>query len=70
MRVLDRGPGIPSAERERVFEAFYTTKAAGAGTGLGLAVSRHLVAGFRGSLDAVDPPAGAGACFRLVIPSA
>jgi len=71
VRVVDRGPGISPAERERVFEAFYTTKAAGAGTGLGLAVCRHLVAGFRGSLDAVDPPGGAaGACFRLVVPSA
>ena len=70
IRVSDRGPGIPPDERERVFEAFYTTKAAGTGTGLGLAVCRHLVAGFRGSLDAIDPPGGAGACFRLVIPSA
>jgi signal transduction histidine kinase len=68
--VIDQGAGIPPAERERVFEAFYTTKASGAGTGLGLAVCRHLVAGFRGSLDAVDPPAGTGACFRLVVPSA
>ena len=70
VRVIDRGPGIPPAERERVFDAFYTTKAAGSGTGLGLAVCRHLVAGFRGTLEAVDPPDGAGACFRLVVPSA
>jgi len=67
--VTDQGPGIAPAERERVFDAFYTTKASGTGTGLGLAVCRHLVAGFRGSLDAVDPPDGAGACFRLVVPS-
>lgn len=41
--VRDDGRGIPDAERERVFDAFYTTRAAQGGTGLGLAVVRTLV---------------------------
>ena len=68
--VIDTGPGVPAAERERVFEAFYTTKAPGSGTGLGLAVCRHLVAGFRGALELREPEGGPGACFRVVIPVA
>ena len=68
VRIIDSGPGIPAGERERVFDAFYTTKAAGSGTGLGLAVCRHLVGGFRGALDVEDAPGGRGACFRVVIP--
>jgi signal transduction histidine kinase len=70
VQVIDRGPGVPADQRERVFEAFYTTKAAGSGTGLGLAVCRHLVAGFRGTIDVHDAPDGPGACFRVIIPSA
>ncbi|MBK8259802.1 MAG: ATP-binding protein [Nannocystis sp.] len=39
--IADNGPGIPQAERERVFEAFYTRKAQG--TGLGLAIVQQIV---------------------------
>jgi two-component system CheB/CheR fusion protein len=38
--IADRGPGIPDAYRDRVFEAFYTTKQSG--TGLGLAIAKRL----------------------------
>jgi signal transduction histidine kinase len=68
VRVIDGGPGVPAGERERVFDAFYTTKEVGTGTGLGLAVCRHLVGGFRGTLDVEEAPGGRGACFRVVIP--
>jgi signal transduction histidine kinase len=68
--VTDQGPGVAPDERERIFETFYTTKAAGAGTGLGLAVCKHLVAGFRGGLTVEDGPGGRGARFKVVIPIA
>jgi signal transduction histidine kinase len=45
-RVADNGPGIPSAERERIFDKFYRgerTRDAVSGTGLGLAIARGLV---------------------------
>ncbi|HET6611799.1 MAG TPA: HAMP domain-containing sensor histidine kinase, partial [Kofleriaceae bacterium] len=64
--VADDGPGISDADRERVFEPFFTTKPEGQGTGLGLAVCRHLVSGFGG--DLVCETADHGARFRVVIP--
>ncbi len=68
--VSDDGPGIPPADRARVFDPFYTTKAAGVGTGLGLAVCRHLIATAGGSIEVGASPTGRGAEFRVVIPNA
>jgi signal transduction histidine kinase len=67
--VADDGPGIPAADRNRVFDPFFTTKAPGTGTGLGLAVCRHLVATAGGSIEVHDGPGGKGAEFRIVIPN-
>ncbi|MFO1076147.1 MAG: hybrid sensor histidine kinase/response regulator [Planctomycetota bacterium] len=63
--VEDMGPGVPVEDRERVFEPFYTTKAPGAGTGLGLAVARALVAAHRGEIRVEDSPRGARFVFAL-----
>lgn len=41
--VSDSGPGIPQEDRDRIFEAFYSSKKPDAGTGLGLSISRHLI---------------------------
>jgi signal transduction histidine kinase len=68
--VTDEGPGVPLADRARVFDPFFTTKAAGVGTGLGLAVCRHLVATVGGTIEVGDGPGGRGAEFRVVIPHA
>jgi signal transduction histidine kinase len=62
--VRDHGPGIPEAERGRVFERFYRGNHTGAGMGLGLPVVRQLAA----SLDAIvflDDAPGGGARFTL-----
>jgi len=68
--VTDDGPGIAPADRARVFDPFFTTKAAGVGTGLGLAVCKHLIATAGGTIEVGANPAGRGAEFRVVIPNA
>lgn len=68
VRVRDRGPGIPAGLRQRVFEPFERfDPESGAGTGLGLAVSRRLAELMGGALVVEDTP-GAGATFSLTLP--
>lgn len=67
LEVADRGPGIPEADRERIFEPFFTGKTQG--TGLGLAVVRRVVEQHRGTIAVADNPGG-GAVFRAEIPEA
>lgn len=67
-RVADDGDGIPEADRSQVFDAFYTTKDAGQGTGLGLTVVKHLVGEFGGQIEIVAAPDGNGTFMKLVIP--
>jgi len=61
--VHDNGPGLNADQRERIFEAFYTTKPEG--TGLGLAVSRELVEAMGGRLTYKDGQAGATFVVQL-----
>jgi two-component system sensor histidine kinase KdpD len=69
MRIVDRGPGIPPAQRERVFEPFYRGRGDGVGgTGLGLAIARGFVEANAGTLTIDDAPGG-GTCMRIVLPS-
>ncbi|MES1256931.1 MAG: HAMP domain-containing sensor histidine kinase [Acidobacteriota bacterium] len=63
IQVEDSGPGIPLADRERVFEPFFSTKG-NLGTGLGLAIVRDLMRQQGGSITLCSPP-GHGACFQL-----
>jgi len=62
--VADQGPGIPPEEQSHVFDAYYTTKPEGAG--LGLAVSREIVANHGGELSLL--PGGPGATFLVDLP--
>ncbi|MGB1256814.1 MAG: sensor histidine kinase [Thiolinea sp.] len=64
--VADTGPGLPSKDRERLFEPFYSTKPSGVGMGLGLAISGNIVAELGGSLDAENGPQG-GARFIITL---
>jgi len=65
--VEDDGPGIPEEVASRIFEPFYTTKATGQGTGLGLAVVHGVAEGLGGSVEVDRSPLG-GARFRLRLP--
>jgi two-component system, NtrC family, sensor kinase len=81
VEVQDNGPGVSDDVRPRLFEPFFTTRAAGEGTGLGLAISQGLVESMHGSLeclpsrarspldDAEQPNEAAnGAVFRVTLP--
>jgi two-component system, OmpR family, sensor kinase len=71
VRVRDRGPGVPPAERERIFEPFYRLAGASerhGGVGLGLALVRSITQRHHGSVHCEDQEGG-GACFTLRIPS-
>jgi two-component system sensor histidine kinase KdpD len=66
LRVVDHGPGIPEAERERVFDQFYRLRRNGRtppdGTGMGLAISRGIVEALGGTIR-VEATPGGGATF-------
>jgi signal transduction histidine kinase len=63
--LTDRGRGIPSEDRERVFDAFFTTKSDG--LGLGLSVSRLTISSHGGRLWAAASPYGPGASFYFTV---
>lgn len=69
IEVADSGPGIAPSERERVFEAFVTTKPADSGSGLGLSVSRRLVEAVGGQLEVADSGLLGGAVMRVTLPT-
>jgi C4-dicarboxylate-specific signal transduction histidine kinase len=63
--VADRGPGIPEADRQRIFEPFYSTKDS---TGLGLSVCHSIVRDHGGDLSAAGREGG-GSVFRMRLPA-
>jgi signal transduction histidine kinase len=67
--LTDNGPGMPEDVRRRVFEPFYTTKAPGIGTGLGLSVSYFIITKGHGGTMTVESRPGEGARFRLELPT-
>jgi two-component system NtrC family sensor kinase len=68
LEVADDGPGIPAAIRQHVFDPFYTTKAQGRGTGLGLWLAQSTVADHGGTIE-IRPAAERGTTFRLTFPA-
>jgi two-component system sensor histidine kinase KdpD len=66
VRVVDRGPGIPEPERERIFEPFYR-RGGGAGSGLGLSIARGFVEANGGELTVESVP-GQGSTFVVSFP--
>lgn len=72
LAVRDRGPGIPPAEVEKIFEAFVQsskTKDGSGGTGLGLAICRKIVEAHGGSIRAENMMAGGGSRFTIELPA-
>lgn len=70
VEIADDGPGIPLAERERVFLPFYRTptarSSAAGGHGIGLALVAHVARGHRGRAELAD--VARGTCLRIVLP--
>ena len=72
LQVVDHGPGIPEAQRERIFERFFRADAArnraSGSTGLGLSIVAAIVAAHHGSVQ-VDETPGGGATFTVRLPA-
>ncbi len=72
IRVADRGPGIPVAERERIFEPFYRPHSESPDVGhagLGLSIARRL-AELQGGNLTFEPRLGGGSVFTFILPAA
>jgi len=70
VQVFDRGPGVPEAYRERIFEAFFRLPGHAereGGVGLGLALVRQIAQRHGGSVRC-EPRPGGGSCFTLWLP--
>ena len=65
IQVADDGPGIPPELTDRVFNAFFTTKAQG--SGLGLAIVRKIIDAHDGRIDVTTAPAQ-GTTFTVTLP--
>jgi len=72
--VTDEGPGVPTGDRERIFEPFFRGSheraAERGGVGLGLAIVREIVRAHGGTISLADRPGGSGARFEVRLPAA
>ncbi len=72
IRVRDHGPGIPGVEQKRIFERFFrgtSSRSAGVkGTGIGLALVRHIIASHNGEVRLESTP-GRGSTFTIYVPA-
>lgn len=76
----DNGDGIPKENREKIFDAFFTTSSPPSalaahtdqlvGTGLGLKIVKDILEAAGGDIEVVDPPSGFSTCIRLTVPKA
>lgn len=66
--IEDDGPGVPTTIADKIFDPLFTTKAAGKGTGVGLALCNRIVVSHGGSIQ-LDQRPGAGARFVVDLPA-
>lgn len=71
--ITDQGPGIPEAERDRVFQPFYRLEHSRSretgGAGLGLAIARTLIRGMGGEIHLASGPGGQGLRVSVTLPA-
>lgn len=68
LNVTDTGAGIPPENLHKIFQPFFTTKAPGKGTGLGLASSQAIIRNHGGFMDVESAP-GRGTTFKVFLPA-
>ncbi|HEX4736320.1 MAG TPA: HAMP domain-containing sensor histidine kinase [Allosphingosinicella sp.] len=66
LSITDDGPGVPDADRERIFDPFHTNRRREGGSGLGLSIARSLLSACGGIIHAL--PTEKGARFELLLP--
>ena len=72
LSVSDDGPGIPDAEKQRIFERFYRADGSRSKKdhhGLGLSIAREIVSLHHGRLEVRDAPGGCGSVFTATFPA-
>lgn len=65
--ISDNGPGIPKEIQSKIFDAFFTTKPAGEGTGIGLDIAKKIIAKHNGKID-FDSSPEKGTTFNVYLP--
>jgi len=68
IEVRDSGHGIAPEHRQQIFDPFFSTKAPGRGSGLGLFISSQIVRDHKGAIEVESGP-GRGSTFRVVLPA-
>lgn len=68
VKIADNGSGIPLEIQDRIFENFFTTKAVGKGTGMGLAISDQIISEKHGGKLKLHSLPGQGTEFQIMLP--
>ena len=68
IQVMDNGPGIPDAIKDKIFQPFFTTKPTGDGTGLGLSLSYDIITKEHNGTIEMNSIAGQGTTFTVCLP--
>lgn len=67
VKIIDNGPGIPEDIQERIWDPFFTTKAIGEGTGMGLDIVKRIVRGLKGTIELSSEPGNT--IFKICLPA-